>query len=118
MPGQSGYVLSYDIVECFVSLFNETSPLRRFDDVYIGYLAHKIGLTAVHHRSFVIPSTVDDSCDFVSHALLQHRAIGQCMINLHKWHSQVNLWFSLLFRSLCLFLIYIFDTLSVSDESV
>ena len=86
-----GYVLSYDVVECFVSLFKKTSPLRRFDDVYFGLFAKNIGVTAVHHDSFYIPTIVDDSCDFVSYALLQHRAIGQCMINLHKWHSRSNI---------------------------
>ena len=93
-----GFVLSYDVVECFVSLFNETSPLRRFDDVYLGLFAKKIGVAAVHHDSFYIPGTVDDSCHFVSYVLLQHRATGQCMNNLHKWHSEFNLGFSFLLR--------------------
>ena len=84
-----GYVLSYDVVECFVSLFNDKNRFR-LDDVYVGLLAKKIGVTAVHHRSFNIPEVLDDKCDFLPNTLLQHRAVGQCLIKLHKMHSQFN----------------------------
>ena len=84
----AGIVMSYDVVECLVPMFDEIKPYR-MDDVYVGMLANRSGVTPVHHSWFVIPFGYDvDDCDFVSDTLVHHRAIGQCLLKLFRMHSK------------------------------
>ncbi|PFX15272.1 Lactosylceramide 1,3-N-acetyl-beta-D-glucosaminyltransferase [Stylophora pistillata] len=50
----AGFVMTYDVIECIVPLFDVIKPYR-MDDVYVGMLAHAIGVIAVDHRGFFMP---------------------------------------------------------------
>ena len=84
----AGFVLSYDVVDCLVPLFDVANPFR-IDDTYVGILVNKVGITPVDHRRFIFPFTNYDDCYFVPHTLVQHRAVGQCLIRLFRMHSKV-----------------------------
>ena len=84
----AGIVMSYDVVQCLVPVFDVIKPFR-LDDVYIGMLANRSGVTPVSHNGFIIPFSYDvDDCDYVAHTLLLHRAIGQCLLKLFRLHSE------------------------------
>ena len=53
----AGFVMSYDVIECLVPLFDVMKPYR-MDDVYVGMLANRSGVTAVDHSGFYMP--IDD----------------------------------------------------------
>ena len=85
----AGFVMTYDVIECIVPLFDVIKPYR-MDDVYVGMLAHAIGVIAVGHRGFFMPFENYEDCNFVPNVLLQHRATGQCLIKLHHIHKNVK----------------------------
>ena len=85
----AGFVMTYDVIECIVPLFDVIKPYR-MDDVYVGMLAHAMGVKAVGHRGFLIPFENYEDCNFVPNVLLQHRATGQCLIKLHHIHKNVK----------------------------
>ena len=82
----AGFVMSYDVVECLVSLFDVIKPYR-MDDVYIGMLAQEAGVIPVHHGWFYMPIDDYDDCNFVPNTLVQHRATGQCLLKLLRMHA-------------------------------
>ena len=84
----AGFVMSFDVVESLVPLFDVIKPYR-LDDVYVGMLAEKLGVRAVDYGGFVIPDHEGggDECNFVPNTLVQHRAIGECLIRLFKIHN-------------------------------
>ena len=84
----AGFVMSYDVVESVVPLFDVIKPYR-MDDVYIGMLAEKLGVTAVNHKGFVISGRRRDNekCKFVANTFVQHQAIGECLIRLFINHK-------------------------------
>ncbi|XP_022790033.1 beta-1,3-galactosyltransferase 5-like [Stylophora pistillata] len=81
-----GFVLSYDVVECMVPSFDVINPFR-IDDVYVGILAHELGLIPVHHSWFLLPNSYYDDCYFRPNVLVQHRVLGQCLIQQVHMHS-------------------------------
>ena len=83
----AGFVMSYDVVESVYPLFDVIKPYR-LDDVFVGMLAEKLGVRAVDHTGFVMPvNQADyDKCNFVPNTLIQHRAIGDCLIRLFQIH--------------------------------
>ena len=83
----AGFVLSYDMIECFVPFFDLRKPFR-IDDVYVGILASKIGVTPLHHDRFIVPFSHYDDCYFVPNTFIQHRVLGQCLITLFEMHSK------------------------------
>ncbi|XP_078367826.1 UDP-GlcNAc:betaGal beta-1,3-N-acetylglucosaminyltransferase 7-like [Oculina patagonica] len=83
----AGFVMSYDVIECLVPLFDVMRPYR-LDDVYVGMLANKLGVIALDHSGFVMPWRNYDNCDFVPNALVQHRATGACLMNLFRIHNK------------------------------
>lgn len=83
----AGFVLSYDVVECLVPIFDVIKPFR-IDDTYVGILVNQVGITPVHHSGFVFPGDYYDDCYFVPKTLIQHRAIGPCLIKLYSMHSK------------------------------
>ena len=83
----AGFVLSYDAVECLVPIFDVVKPFR-IDDAYVGILVNQVGITPVHHSGFVLPTSYYDDCYFVPKTLIQHRAIGPCLIKLYSMHSK------------------------------
>ena len=85
----AGFVMTYDVIECIVPLFDVIKPYR-MDDVYVGMLAHAMGVKAVGHRGFLIPFENYEDCNFVPNVLLQHRATGQCLIKLHHIHKNIK----------------------------
>ena len=88
----AGFVMSYDVVESLVPLFDVIKPYR-LDDVYVGMLADKRGVKAVDHTGFVMPvfETLYDKCNFVPNTLVQHRATGECLIRLFLNHKNLTL---------------------------
>ena len=82
----AGFVMTYDVIECLVPLFDVIKPYR-LDDVYVGMLANKLGVKAVDHSGFVMPFQDYDNCNFVPNTLVQHRATGACLIKLFKIHN-------------------------------
>ncbi|KAJ7337303.1 hypothetical protein OS493_010162 [Desmophyllum pertusum] len=85
----AGFVMSYDVVECVVPLFEVIKPYR-IDDVYVGMLAKKSGTIAVDHSGFVAPYHDYRTCNFVPNTLVQHRATGKCLMKLLKMHQIWN----------------------------
>ena len=83
----AGFVLSYDVVDCLVPLFDVANPFR-IDDAYVGILVNKVGITPVHQRWFIFPDTNYDDCYFLPNSLVQHRVVGQCLIKLFRIHSK------------------------------
>jgi len=83
----AGFVMSYDVVECLVPLFDVIKPYR-MDDVYIGMLAQEAGVIPVHHSGFYMPIDNYDDCNFVPNTLVQHRATGQCLLKLLRMHAK------------------------------
>ena len=82
----AGFVMSYDVIQCLVPIFDEIKPYR-MDDVYVGMLANRLGVIPVGHKGFFMPIDNYDDCTFVPYTLVQHRATGQCLINLLHMHS-------------------------------
>lgn len=76
-----GYILSPDVVHSFVGIFGSI-PKFKFDDVYVGMLAAKIGLKAVHDRGFQTPPYLSTTCVLYDNTLIRHGAVGQCLIDL------------------------------------
>ncbi|XP_078367903.1 beta-1,3-galactosyltransferase 5-like [Oculina patagonica] len=90
----AGVVMSYDVVECLVPLFDEIKPYR-MDDVYVGMLANRSGVVAVHHSGFYIHWNLT-ICNFLPNILVQHRATGQCLIKLLRMHSNGRYYYRML----------------------
>ena len=82
-----GFVMSYDVIECLVPLFDVIEPYR-IDDVYIGMLANKTGVTPVDHGGFVMPYRDYDDCNVVPNTLVQHQALGDCLMTLFRVHNK------------------------------
>jgi len=82
-----GFVMSYDVIECLIPLFEVTEPFR-IDDVYVGMLAKKTGVTPVDHSGFVMPFRDYDECNVVPKTLVQHRALGDCLMTLFRIHNK------------------------------
>ena len=82
-----GFVMSYDVIECLVPLFDVIEPYR-IDDVYIGMLANKTGVTPVDHGGFVMPHRNYDDCNVVLNTLVQHQALGDCLVTLFRVHNK------------------------------
>ncbi|KAL9986929.1 hypothetical protein ACROYT_G001146 [Oculina patagonica] len=69
-----GFILSHDVVALFVEVF-DLVPNFRIDDVYIGMLAHKTGIQAVHNDGFV------SSCEShtpIARTLVRHGSLKYC----------------------------------------
>ena len=82
----AGFIMTYDVIDCIVPLFDVIKPYR-MDDVYVGMLASASGVTAVDHKGFFMPIDDYDDCNFVPNVLAQHRATGQCLIKLLRMHK-------------------------------
>ena len=82
----AGFVMSNDVVECLVPLFDVIERYR-MDDVYIGMLTNAAGVIPVDHKGFYMPIDDYDDCLFVPNTLVQHRATGQCLLKLLRMHK-------------------------------
>lgn len=78
-----GYLLSPDVVTSFVSIFGSI-PRFKFDDVYVGMLAAKIGLNAIHDGGFQTPPYLSTTCVLYENTLVRHGAVGQCLLDLFQ----------------------------------
>ena len=87
--GGAGFVLSYDVVECFVSFFSVRNLFRIYND-YVRIIASKPGVTPIDHTvgQFNLPDTNYEDCYLVPNTLVQHRVVGQRLIKLFKMHSK------------------------------
>ena len=80
-----GYVLSSDVVDLFVKLF-DIVPKFRMDDVYVGMLADKAGVKIVHNDGFVVGPERVTQCLLHNDTLVWHGIFGEC---LFKVYSQI-----------------------------
>lgn len=69
-----GFILSHDVVAMFVEVF-DVVPNFRIDDVYIGILAHKTGIKAMHNDGFV-PSCLSNTA--LADTLVRHGTLEYC----------------------------------------
>ena len=88
----AGFVMSYDVIECLVPLFDVMKPYR-MDDVYVGMLANRSGVTVVDHSGFYMPIDDYDDCIFLPKTLVQHRATGECLLKLLRMHSNSRFYY-------------------------
>lgn len=73
-----GFILSHDVVALFVEVY-DLVPNFRIDDVYVGMLAHKTGIKAVHNDEFV------SSCEShtpIANTLVRHGSLQYCGDNV------------------------------------
>lgn len=73
------YVLSVDLVRQFVNIFDPKNPLK-LEDVYIGLLAERIGITPRGHRGFM--TNKSRQCSQNSELIVMHEAAPYCIIKL------------------------------------
>ena len=73
-----GVVLSPDVVGMFVDLFDVLPPFR-LDDVYIGMLANKAGVTPIHNPNFEVWPTSKTRCRYINSTLVRHAVTGDCL---------------------------------------
>ena len=75
-----GYVLSSDLVLNVVEMFDAKKPLR-LEDVYIGTLVERLGVTGVrHHQGFRLLQF--GTCQYYSDTIAYHRASVDCIEKL------------------------------------
>lgn len=75
------YVLSKDLVRQFVEIFDPKKPLK-LEDVYIGLLAERVGVSPRRHRGFSTNKYGQCSKNFK--LLVIHEASPDCIIKLFK----------------------------------
>ena len=78
-----GIVLSPDVVNTFVGLF-DVVPRFRLDDVYIGLLANKTGVKPIHNRNFELWPNKKNKCRFISSTLVRHTVTGDCLFKVYN----------------------------------
>ena len=83
-----GLVLSPDVVDMFVDLF-DVLPKFRLDDVYIGMLANKAGVIPIHNPGFEVRPSPETKCKWINSTLVRHAVTGDCLYKLFsEMHSQ------------------------------
>ena len=78
--GGVGYVISADLVLKMVRLFDAKKPLK-LEDVYIGTLVERLGVTGVRHHQGFRPLQFGP-CKYFSDTIAYHRASIGCMEEL------------------------------------
>ena len=75
------YVLSVDLVRQFVSIFDPKKPLK-LEDVYIGMLAERVGVTPRGHSGFM--TNKYRQCSQNSNSIVIHEVSPYCTIKLYN----------------------------------
>lgn len=70
-----GFVFFYDVVECFVVLFDVVNFFR-IDDVYVGIFVNKVGIFLVYYSWFFFFDSYYDDCYFVFGIFVQYCVMG------------------------------------------
>ena len=78
-----GFILSRDVVRLFVDIF-DTIPKFKIDDVYVGMLAKKAGVTGMHNSGFQTPPYLSKTCVLLHNTLVRHGAMGECLLKLYR----------------------------------
>ena len=73
------YVLSIDLVRQFVDKFDPKKPLK-LEDVYVGMLAERVGVTPRRHRGF--RTNKSGQCSKYYNLIVIHEASSDCIIKL------------------------------------
>ena len=84
-----GFVLSIDVIHLFVGAFGQV-PRFRIDDVYVGMLANKTGVKAVHDKGFQTPPYLSKRCVLLANTLVRHGAIGNCLVELFRLATRTS----------------------------
>ena len=83
-----GIVLSPDVVDIFVDLF-DVLPKFRLDDVYIGMLANKAGVKPIHNPGFEVWPASETKCKWLNSTLVRHAVTGDCLYKVfNEMHFQ------------------------------
>ena len=79
-----GFVLTFDVVNTFVDLFDDV-PLFRFDDVYVGMLAERAGVNGTFNPGFrQYPSPPNVPCSLAETVFVWHDITGECLLKLFE----------------------------------
>lgn len=78
-----GYVLSTDVVDLFIDLF-DVVPKFRLDDVYVGMLADKAGLKTIHNDGFIVGPNRVTECILRNNTLVWHGIFGKCLFEVYS----------------------------------
>ena len=78
-----GIVLSPDVVDAFVSLFDVVQKFR-LDDVYIALLANKIEVKPIHNPNLEVWPNNKDRCRFINRTLVRHAVTGECLFKVYN----------------------------------
>ena len=78
-----GIVLSSDVVDAFVGLFDVVQKFR-LDDVYIALLANKTGVKPIHNPNFEVWPNNKDRCRFINRTLVRHAVTGECLFKVYN----------------------------------
>lgn len=78
-----GVVFSNDVILLFVDL-SDIVPKFRFDDVYMGMLAHKAGVkpSRTGNFEFSVNPPPTSKCKWQESTILRHGIIGDCLFQL------------------------------------
>lgn len=78
-----GYILSQDVVSAFVDTFSSL-PFFRLDDVYVGMLADKNGITVTNNKGFEVWHPSNLVCVPTSYTLVRHDVGEECQMKMFK----------------------------------
>ena len=87
-----GYILSHDVVVSFVDAFSIVRFFR-LDDVYVGMLANKIGITIIHNEGFELRGSKPEWQCFPSTTvttLVRHDMEGHCLFEMFNRVSNIT----------------------------
>lgn len=77
-------VFSADVVALFVDLFDVVPPFK-LDDVYMGMLAKKTGIDALHSDGFESRPRPEEKCTGMTEGtLVRLGVVGECLFHLYK----------------------------------
>lgn len=77
-------VFSADVVALFVDLFDVVPPFK-LDDVYMGIIAKKTGIDALHSDGFEARPRPEEKCTgMTERTLVRLGIVGECLFHLHK----------------------------------
>ncbi|XP_067031190.1 beta-1,3-galactosyltransferase 1-like [Acropora muricata] len=78
-----GYILSQDVVSAFVDTFSFL-PFFRLDDVYVGMLADKNGITVTNNKGFEVWHPRNLVCVPTNYTLVRHDVGEECQMKMFK----------------------------------
>ena len=78
-----GYILSHDVVSTFVETFS-SFPFFRLDDVYVGMLADRNGISVTNNNGFELGHPPGHICVPTNYTLVRHDVGEECQMKMFK----------------------------------